>query len=422
MTFLDVQELNRPGSWTPSPGGDWMLYTINDPDWREDRSQTDLYLVSTSEGLPSTRRLTFTDAADEGRPAWAPGGDWFVFASDRDDGAEGSGDQLYMMRIDGGEARRITDAAEGVRDFDFSPDGTWLVFRSGDSGMEQLHALDVSALEYALQSGTTVEAEADALTDEPAGIDNWEFSPDGARVYFNRADRFLDDEKKRLELGFTVDIRNPVTPMSNLHVLDLGSGNAEALTSDPSVSVDNFVVSPDGAWVAFQGGSAERYERNITATGLYRDVFLMEVATGTIERLTDNYEVSEGGLTFSPDSRRLAFSAPDDMTRYTMTENRVYVRAVDDRGAPLRKLGSDFDGRVGADFWSEDGGTIYFTTGVKVTTQLHALDVASGAVRQVTNESAAMRVSRDDDSGTILIDYQDPMTPPTVFSVASLDD
>ncbi|NNK64537.1 MAG: S9 family peptidase [Gemmatimonadetes bacterium] len=327
-----------------------------------------------------------------------------------------------MMRIDGGEARRITDAAEGVRDFDFSPDGTWLVFRSGDSGMEQLHALDVSALEYALQSGTTVEAEADALTDEPAGIDNWEFSPDGARVYFNRADRFLDDEKKRLELGFTVDIRNPVTPMSNLHVLDLGSGNAEALTSDPSVSVDNFVVSPDGAWVAFQGGSAERYERNITATGLYRDVFLMEVATGTIERLTDNYEVSEGGLTFSPNSRLLAFSAPDDMTRYTMTENRVYVRGVDERGAPLRKLGSDFDGRVGADFWSEDGGTIYFTTGVKVTTQLHALDVASGAVRQVTDERAAMRVSRDEDSGTILIDFQDPMTPPTVFTVASLDD
>ena len=68
MTFLDVQELNRPGSWTPSPDGSWMLYTITDPDWREDRSQSDLYVVSMTEGLPSTRRLTFTETADEGRP------------------------------------------------------------------------------------------------------------------------------------------------------------------------------------------------------------------------------------------------------------------------------------------------------------------------------------------------------------------
>ena len=30
--------------------------------------------------------------------------------------------QLYMMRHDGGEARKITDAEDGVTGFDFSPD------------------------------------------------------------------------------------------------------------------------------------------------------------------------------------------------------------------------------------------------------------------------------------------------------------
>jgi hypothetical protein len=62
------------------------------------------------------------------------------------------------------------------------------------------------------------------LTDEPAGIDQWEFSPDGASIYFTRPDAFQADERARREAGFTVDIRNGITPLSNLHVLDLATG------------------------------------------------------------------------------------------------------------------------------------------------------------------------------------------------------
>jgi dipeptidyl aminopeptidase/acylaminoacyl peptidase len=147
----------------------------------------------------------------------------------------------------------------------------------------------------------------------------------------------------------------------------------------------------------------------------------MEVGTGHIERLTENYEVGESGLSFSPDGQWIAFSAPDDMTRYTMTNNRAYIREVSDRGGSFRKLGESFDGSVGGGFWSEDSRTFYFNTGVKVTTQLHALDTRSGEVRQVTHERAALNVSRDEDSGTLLISYSDPVTPPTVFTVSGLD-
>ena len=110
------------------------------------------------------------------------------------------------------------------------------------------------------------------------------------------------------------------------------------------------------------------------------------------------------------------------MTRYTMTENRVYLRETADRGGAFRKLGASFDGSPSVGFWSEDGSTIYFNHGVRVTTQLHALDVESGEVTQLTDERAALGVSRDEDSGAILIGYQDPKTPPTVFTVEAIDD
>ena len=51
--------------------------------------------------------------------------------------------QLYAMRPDGGEARKITEAKEGVTTFAFSHDGKWLAYRAGKSGEEQLYRLSV---------------------------------------------------------------------------------------------------------------------------------------------------------------------------------------------------------------------------------------------------------------------------------------
>ncbi len=411
FTFMDVQELKRAGSWVPRSDGALMLYTVTTPDWVEASSQSDIHIVSLADGVSSSRRLTFTDEKNETQPTWAPDGSFFVFLSNRD--SEGSeGNQLYMMRHDGGEAQKVTEAEEGVSGFDFSPDGRWLVYRSGESGQEQLFGISVADLPV---------GEAGQLTEGEAGIEQWDFSPDGGRIYFVRPDEFDEDEKLRLEEGFTVDVKNATTPLSGLWSLDIVSGTESPMTTSGSYSVDGFTVSPDGRWISFAGGSTERYERNITQARLYTDQYLLEVSSGQVERLTDNYEVGESGLSFSPDSRWIAFTAPDDMERYSMTNSRMYVRAVDDRDGAFRKIGTEFDENIRAGFWSDDASTIYFNAGVTVTTQLHAMDVQTGQVRQLTHERAALSVSRDEDSGVILIGYSDPITPPTVFTTASVE-
>ncbi|NJD19808.1 MAG: S9 family peptidase, partial [Gemmatimonadetes bacterium] len=387
-------------------------YTITKPDWEDAQSYSDIHLVSMTRGVASSRQLTFTEKKNEQSPAWAPGGAWFVFSSDRDAAANARQSQLYMMRPDGGEARKITDAKDGVSNFVFSPDGKWLAFRAGKSGEEPLWRMSVAAIPG---------AEAEQVTKGKAGVGTWEWSPDSRRIYFTRDDTVFADDKTRRDKKFTVDIKNDVTPLASLWAVDPDSKAETRLASDRSYSVSGFEISPDGKWIGFTGSSSERYERNITEEQLYSDLYLLETATASIERLTNNEEVGEGGISFSPDSRLIAFSAPDDLVRYTMTESRVYLREVGAKGQPFRKLGSSFDGSLGVDFWSEDGKTIYFSEGVKVTNQLFALDVAANQVRQVTQERASLRVGRDEDTGAILIDYADPKTPPTVFSVPSLD-
>jgi dipeptidyl aminopeptidase/acylaminoacyl peptidase len=419
MNFMDMQLMRRGGSWTPSADGAWMLYTVTTPDWQEAESQTDIHVVSMVDGVASSRRLTYTDTHDEVDPAWAPDGSFFLFRSDRDarndsrEGERGGGHQLYLMRHDGGEARKVTDLEHGVSDYGFSPDGTRLAVRAGEAGEEQLFLVSTDAL---------LTSEPVQVTGAEAGVEDWEWSPDGRTIYFNRPDAFDSADKLRREKDFTVDVKNQVTPLSSLWSVGVESGVEERLASSPSYSVEGFAVSDDGRWISFTGGSPERYERNITQQRLYADQYLLEVSTGEVERLTENFEVGESQTRFSPDGRWIAFSGPDDMERYSMTESRVYVREVADRGGAFRKLGSSFDQSLSVGFWSDDSRTIYFNAGVKVTSQLHALDIERDEVRQLTDERAALSVSRNDDTGAIFIGYQDPKTPPTVFTVASVDE
>ena len=409
MTFLDVQEMRQVGSPVPSPDGRWLLYTITTPDWQDAERQSDLYLVSLEKGVASTRQMTFTRDKNESDPRWARDGRFFIFASNREAPSSSAlQEQLYLMRPDGGEARKITEAKEGVSSYAISHDGKWLVYRSGKPGDEQLYRLPTDGID---------EAKPEALTKQAGGVGRFAWAPDDRRIYFAGPEAADKDEKARREKKFTVDISNPVTPLNSLWAVDLDPVKVTELVKDPAITVGEFEISPDGKWVGFRGISADRYERNITEQNIYSDPYLLNVATGGIERLADNREVGESALSFSPDSRFVAFSAPDDLQQYSMTNDRVYLREVAARGGQWRKLGGGYDGDVSIGFWSADGGTIYFNDGVRATTQLLALDIRKDAVRQVTGEKAALSVNRDRDTGVLIIHYADPVTPPTFFTV-----
>jgi dipeptidyl aminopeptidase/acylaminoacyl peptidase len=429
MSFLDMQQLRQVGSPAPSPDGKWMLYTVSFPDWKEARRQTDVFLVSMEQGVPSTKQMTFTKDKNETNPTWSRDGAFFVFASNRDaapnaagapnaapaggpGGGGGAGNQLYLMRPDGGEARKITDARDGVSTFAFSKDGKSLVYRSGKAGEEQLYRLPVAGID---------SAKPEQLTRHATGVGLWRYAPDDKRIYFVTADTIDQDEKARRDKRFTVNVRNMEVPVSSLWAFDVEGRKTTRLTRDTAMTVSQFEISEDGKWIGFRAVASNRYQRNITEESINGDDYLLETATGQIERLTSNTEVAESTPSFSPDGQWVAFSAPDDLTRYTMKNTRVYLRRIADKGGQWRKLGTEFDGDASIGFWSPDSKTIYFNEGIQATNQLLALDVAKGAVRQLTREKGVVNVDRDDDSKRILITYADPSAPNTIYTVASLD-
>ena len=419
MTFLDAQYLRSAGAPAVSPDGKQLLYTVSTPDWKEATSQSDIHVVATDRGVASSKQLTFTTTKNEGSPRWAPAGGWFVFTSNREaPAASGSQQQLFLMRADGGEARRITNATQGVSTFAFTKDGQWLVYRSDKATEEQLYALPVAKLAAGTPLDSLVPAQ---LTQHRTGVGEWRVAPDSKRIYFLSADTVDTDERLRREKRFTVNIRNQEEPTVSLWALDLTSASytTSRLTRDTGMAVTGFTVSPDGRWIGFNAVPNNRYKRNITEEGIYADVFLLDTQGNGIERLTTNDENGESPLSFSPDSRTIAFSGSDDLTKYNMKNRRVYVRDVAAKGAPFRKIG-DLDGDVSAEFWSADGRTIYFNEGLKATQQLFAMDVATGKVKPVTAVQGVVSVAQDADTKRLLINYQDPVTAPALYTVASL--
>jgi len=411
MTFMDQQLMRQAGSPALSPDGGRLLYTFSVPNWKEAMRYTDIFVVSVRDGLPSTRQLTFTRDRNETSPRWAPDGSFFVFASNRDTPNGGATQQLYMMRPDGGEAQKITDAKDGVGSFAFSKDGKWLAFSAGKSDEQQVWVLPVTGIDT---------AKAAPLTKHATPVGWWRFSNDSRRLYFVAPDSVDKANKERMEKQFTVRIRNQDLPLNHLWAVDLASRSEARITGGDSLSVEGVTLSGDGKWAGIRAFPNDRYARTTMEGGNHSDLYLLDLATNRLERLTRNTLISESGLSFAPDGKTIAFSASDDFVYFRA--NKVYVRDIGATGQPFRKLGAAYDGDVTVGWWSDDSRTIYFNDGVRATSQLLALDVAGNTVRQLSSVKAALAAQKDDESGKVIIQYSDPRTPAIHFVLDRAED
>src|SRR5437899_98261 len=115
----DIFELKTVSDPRISPDCAWVAYTVTSLDRKDDASDTDIYMVSTSGGAPI--KLTASKKPDTS-PRWSPDGRYLAFLSARD----GKKDQVFLLDRRGGEAQAITDYKTGASAIAWSPDSTKL--------------------------------------------------------------------------------------------------------------------------------------------------------------------------------------------------------------------------------------------------------------------------------------------------------
>jgi len=237
MAFMDIMEMRQAAAPSIASDGKWALYTLSAPDWKAAKSFTDIYLVSLDAGLQSARQMTFTKDKNESSPRWSRDARYFVFDSNREaPQTNANQNQLYLMRPDGGEARKITEAKDGVGAFAFSRDGRWLAFSAGKDDDQQVWILPAAGIET---------AKPQQLTKHATPVTSWQFSPDSKRIYFISPDSSSKEDKERVEQKFTVRIRNEETPLNHLWAVELDSKKESRLTSGGDYSVSDVTISKD---------------------------------------------------------------------------------------------------------------------------------------------------------------------------------
>ena len=363
MTPEDITRIRWVSDVQISPDGGRVAFVVTTLSEERDAYLANIWMVAVDGG--EARRLTSGGKRD-GAPRWSPDGRRLAFVSERQ---EDSRPQLYVLPTDGGEAERLTEQEQGVSEPVWSPDGRRLAFLSRIGGNEPL------------------QEEAAGAVSRPA--------------------RIITTLKYKLNgEGFVYDRR------THLFVVDTVAGSVSQITSG-DYNHDGPAWSPDGNLLAFT--SARHAERDEDDAA---DVWVVGTDGGDARRVTD----TAGPVarpSFSPDGQTIAylghaqrFDAGYNWRVYTVpTGGGVSVCVTAGMDRSCLALGGC------RPLWSADGRRL--TIGVQNRGDIQvcrfdarnmgAPEVVAGGSRQVTGLSATA------DGSLLAFSATDPTNPAEVF-------
>jgi len=111
--------IRHPRDLRWSPDGKSLAMTVSEPSKGSERL-THIWLYSAE--TAAVRQFTFSTKS-ESNARWSPDGKTLAFLSDRD-----KEKQIFVIPVDGGEARRLTEGKRAIQDFAWSPDGKQIAF------------------------------------------------------------------------------------------------------------------------------------------------------------------------------------------------------------------------------------------------------------------------------------------------------
>src|SRR5262245_16765551 len=282
MTVEDLFKFKRVADPQISPDGQWVVYTLTTMDVAGNKSTTNLWLAAT-DGKTPPRQLTTSEKKDR-HPRWSPDGKHILFESTR------SGDsQLWVIALDGGEARQLTTVATEANNAIWSRDGSLIAF--------------VSAV-YPEFSEKPYKESNEANKKKKEEIEK---NPVKAKVFtklfYRHWDSWVEDKRQHLF----------VMPATGGEPKDVTPGDRDAYpTSTTFETGENYTFSPDGKFLVFTA-VPEKNEAWSTNYSICRVPVDASASGGRKptdwECLTKDNPAASSGPVFSPDGKMLAYRA-----------------------------------------------------------------------------------------------------------------
>ena len=339
--YMDLETVAGPQI---APDGSRIVYTRSWFDMVNDRRESSIWIMD-ADGSRNRHLL------DGGNVQWSPDGTRILFTAPGEPG----GVQIHVRWMDAeGATSQITRLENGPGNVNWSPDGDWIAFTG------------------------RVDDRADfagvSLPDRPDGA-QWTAGP----KIVERAG-YKRDRSGYVDTGWT-----------HLFVVPAEGGTPRQLTTG-DWNHNGVAWSPDGTEIYFTSYRTEDWDD--PENWQESDVYAVEVASGSVRRLTDK-RGSDGSPVPSPDGSLIAYIAGDEHDD-TYRNSRIHVMNRD--GSGQRSISADYDRQSGGLMWAPDGSGLYFSVAREGYRSLHFASV-DGGVQQLTEGNRLMTLSSFSEDG-----------------------
>jgi dipeptidyl aminopeptidase/acylaminoacyl peptidase len=365
LTVDDIDRLREVSSPQVSADGNWVAYTVSTVDRDADKRITNLWMTSW-DGAQQIQLTHDTESASS--PRWSPDGKYLSFVSSRPGKAKGP--QVWVLDRRGGEASQLTHFKDfNLSAYEWSPDGQTLLL--------------------------TLKPKEDAESEEPKpGAPPKPPKP----VVIDRY-HFKQDQEGYLS----------GTKRNHLYLFDMKTEKLEQLTAGDHDDAEA-TWSPDGKEIAFISSLDKDPDRTLNT-----DVFVINAHVGAAARkLTDNPGPDSGPLTWSPDSRSVAYlqGSPGKYSAYNMDRLAIVPIA----GEAARVLTAKLDRGVGNPLFSKEGNAVTVLVADDRSEYPAKVSVTDGSVERLVGGKLVVSSASTQSGHTAVLASTDT-TPAEVFAL-----
>ncbi len=342
-----------------SPDENWVAYTVRTTSLEMEKSETRLWMISTSGGtpIPMTSQGYSVSNVD-----WGPGGGYLSFIASKNSDES----QVWKLDLRGGEAQQITSVEQGVRSYAWSPDGSKLLLTLQDPE----------------------EPKDEEKTLNPWVINRLQFKRDGQG--------YLTDDRPSHLYVFHVETQT-------LTQITSGRWNE----SQPS-------WSPDGRLVVFVSNRTEDPDANSNS-----DIWIVSsdnTDKGQTSLQLTTYPGSDSSPSWSPDGKWITYVTDNTDPQFSsLSVNQLAI--VSSEGGPRKLVHAELDRNVRNPRFDSIGENILVSIEDSGERYLGKIHIEDSNVERISKEGYTISSFSVAISGTTALVLSSPHLPGEVFLI-----
>ena len=293
MTIVDLINVPSLGDPQLSPDGGQLLYTLSEPDWKENKRIGHIWRINSDGSNP----IKMTNGENgESSPRWSPNGSVIAFITKRGE-QDDAKNQIFIISNRGGEAEPLTEHETGVSNIQWSPDSKFIYFLANDAKSDEekerekakddVFAFDENYQQRHLWKISVDSKESSQITEGDFSITNHKLSRDGTKFAHHRGPNPLYGSAEHNEVWIMNEDGTDAIQITNNNVSEQGAQ-----------------LSPDNTTILFTSFSNEEFEF------YYNDNIFLAPAKGNRHKLLLKKMPHEvGSTTWSKDGNSIYFTA-----------------------------------------------------------------------------------------------------------------